>query len=87
MDDKQFRAALEALGMTQTGVNGVDSFLGVADTTIRRWAREDGPPDAVAMLLRIMIRHGWKPDGVRERYGNEPTRARRIRITGNDPAY
>jgi len=76
MNAEQFRQAIEALGMTQTGVNGVDRFLGVNETTVRRWAREAGPPDAVAMLLRLMVNHGWKPEGVRGRYADDRPRVK-----------
>jgi hypothetical protein len=76
MNAEQFREAIEALGLTQTGVNGVDRFLGVNETTVRRWAREAGPPDAVAMLLRLMVYHGWKSDWVRDRYAEDRPRAK-----------
>lgn len=68
MDADQFRAALERLGMTQTGNNGVDAFLDVSERTSRRWAVE-GPPDAVAMLLRLMISKRLSPAHVRKHYG------------------
>ena len=68
MNAEQFRAALDKLGLTQTGTRGVDGFLNVNETTVRRWARQNGPPDAVAMLLRIMIAQRLKPDEVRKRY-------------------
>lgn len=68
MDADQFRAALERLGLTQTGANGVNTFLDVSERTSRRWA-VDGPPDAVAMLLRLMISKKLTPAHVRKHYG------------------
>lgn len=71
MTAEEFRAAIDTLGMTQTGDNGVDSFLELAPRTVRRWASGEVPvPNGAAMLLRIMIAHRWKPDGVRERYAD-----------------
>lgn len=68
MDSDEYRRALAALGLNQTGATGADQFLGVSERTARRWA-VDGPPLAVAMLLRLMVARKMRPDGVRERYG------------------
>lgn len=82
MNAEQFRAALERLGMTQAGTSGADTFLGVGERTVRRWAVEEGPPDAVAMLLRLMIARRLQPDKVRALYADDrrtwggPTRAK-----------
>lgn len=76
MSADEFRAAIDALGMTQTGDAGVDSFLGIGERTARRMASGEIPiSDAVAMLLRAMVAHRWKPDGVRERYADSRERA------------
>ncbi len=76
MSADDFRAAIETLGMTQTGERGIDAFLNVDARNIRRWlADESRIPDAVAMLLRLMIAHRWKPDGVRLRYADSRERA------------
>lgn len=67
----EFRAALDALGLKQSGERGADAFLGVGEATIRRWARGDtrgaagGIPDAVAMLLAIMLKRKIKPGAAR----------------------
>jgi len=71
MSPEQFRAALDALGLKQTGAHGADRFFGVNETTIRRWARgaqtEAGEvPDSVAMLLTIMIAKRIKPARARQ---------------------
>ena len=76
MSAEEFRAALERLGLTQTGAAGVDSFMGVSERTSRRWA-VDGPPDSVAMLLRLMMFFELKPDNVRQRFCDKPTRAKK----------
>jgi hypothetical protein len=68
MDADEYRRALESLGLKQTGENGAGVFLGVDDRTSRRWAT-DGPPRAVAMLLRLMIARRIKPETVKARYG------------------
>jgi DNA-binding transcriptional regulator YiaG len=49
----EFRAAIETLGMTQ---GQTATFLGVALRTVSGWAIGQYPiPDAVAMLLHVMI--------------------------------
>lgn len=59
MKAAQFRECLDVLGLKQTGAEGADTFLGVNESTVRRWARGAIPiPDAVAMLLRLMIARG-----------------------------
>jgi hypothetical protein len=80
MTAEDFRAALARLGMPQVGTadNGADSFLGVGERTVRRWASgEVEVPDSVEMLLRIMTAHKWRPERVRLRYCKGPARARR----------
>lgn len=78
MTAEQFRAAIDSIGMPQEGAadNGVDAFLGVNPRTVRRWAKGDAViPDGVAMLLRIMVAHRWRPDRVRQQYADSRERA------------
>lgn len=71
MNADQFRAALDVLGLKQTGSKGADKFLGVGPVTIRRWAMDAAQtsageiPESVAMLLTLMIAKGVKPARVR----------------------
>ena len=75
MDAAELRAALDTLGLKQTGQNGLDQFLGIHGTSVRRWTRDASPiPDSVAMLLRLMIARRLKPDKVRELYGMPDSR-------------
>jgi len=75
MNAEQFRAALDALGLKQTGANGADQFLGVGSATIRRWARGEAQtsageiPDSVALLLTIMVAKRIKPARARQMLG------------------
>jgi transcriptional regulator with XRE-family HTH domain len=55
MTPDQYRDALKALGLTQ---NEAGRLFGVHAGSGRRWASE-GPPEAVAMLLRIADRLQW----------------------------
>jgi hypothetical protein len=57
----QYRAALAKLGLSQRKAG---PFFGVNERTSRRWA-EDGPPEAVAKLLRLMVRLDLSPDEVK----------------------
>lgn len=67
MNAEEFRAALDALGLKQTGPEGADTFLGVGHATIRRWAKGNarnaagGIPHNIALLLATMIARGIKP--------------------------
>ena len=55
MTGEEYRAAIKRLGLSQVQAA---KFLGVDATTSRRWiADKHGIPEAVAMLLRVMIRH------------------------------
>jgi hypothetical protein len=56
----QYRAAIERLGLSQRAAG---PFFGVDERTSRRWA-SDGPPEAVAKLLRLMIKLGLGPKDV-----------------------
>lgn len=57
MTAAEMRRIIDALGTTQVGLA---AFLQVNGSTVRRWiAKEDAAPipHAVALLLRVMIRH------------------------------
>lgn len=58
MDAKQYRAAIERLGMTQ---GRAAEFLGISPRTGQRYATEGGIPVAVDMLLTLMISEGLSP--------------------------
>lgn len=60
MTADQFRAALEALGLSQSAAG---RFMGVHEVTARRWAT-DGAPAPVAKLLRLMIALRFTPEYV-----------------------
>ena len=69
MTADQYREALRRLGLTQ---GAAARLMGVSPVTGRRWAREDGPPRAVAMVCVLMIDHRLRPATVlrmMERYG------------------
>lgn len=61
MTNKQFKAAIESLGMTQASAA---EFLGVGLRTAHGWANSDPVPVHVAKLLRLMIKLGIKPEDV-----------------------
>jgi plasmid maintenance system antidote protein VapI len=62
MTGDEYREAIETLKMTQVGAA---RFLGVAETTSRRWIADKHPiPDATAMLLRVMVRYRLAPSRV-----------------------
>jgi len=53
MTSKQFRTALDRLGLTQVGTA---RLFGADPRTARRWALDERPiPDAVAILIRLML--------------------------------
>ena len=63
MSPKQYRAAIEKLGLSQVKAGG---FLGVGARTSRRWALgESAVPNSVAMLLRLMIERKIDPKDVK----------------------
>jgi transcriptional regulator with XRE-family HTH domain len=65
MTAKQYRDAIRALGLSQAGAA---QFFKVDDRTARRWALgESEIPEAVAMLLRLMIRLRLKPEQLTEK--------------------
>jgi hypothetical protein len=73
MTTEEFRDALARLDLKHTGDDGASAFLGVGERTIRRWASDAREvPDAVAMLLRLMIARRITPARARQLYG-KPT--------------
>jgi hypothetical protein len=62
MDGAEYQKAIARLDLTQVEAA---RFLGVDDTTSRRWVADKSPvPRAVAILLRLMIRYRLSPDHV-----------------------
>lgn len=62
MTPNQYRSAIAALGLSQSGAA---QFLGVSLRCSQNWASgEFVVPEAVAKLLRLMIRLGLKPEEV-----------------------
>lgn len=56
MTGAEYEAAIGRLGLTQEAAG---TFLGVAGRTSRRWVSGDAPiPEAVALLLRVMVARG-----------------------------
>jgi hypothetical protein len=60
MTPKQYRTIIESFGLSQEAA-GV--WLGVSKRTGQNYAAK-GPPEAVAKLLRLMIRLKLSPDEV-----------------------
>lgn len=58
MNAAEFLGSLALLGMSQTEAA---RLFKVNDRTVRRWI-ETEPPEAVAIALRLMIKHGEKPE-------------------------
>jgi DNA-binding transcriptional regulator YiaG len=62
MNGEEYRRAIESLGLSQVGAA---RFLGVNETTSRRWGADRRPiPTAVAMLLGTMVRKGIEPQEI-----------------------
>jgi len=60
MTGNQLQAALDQVGLSQRKAG---PFLGVHDRTVRHWIADDQPvPEAVAKLLRLMIRLHISPE-------------------------
>lgn len=63
MTPAEYLAALDRLGFAQTGlesdagISAAGRFFGVAPRTGRAWA-VDGPPNPVAVCLRLMLAEG-----------------------------
>lgn len=63
MTPTQYAAAIERLGLSQRAA-GV--FLGIDERQSRRWIAGDARiPEAVAKLLRLMVKLGLKPQDVK----------------------
>lgn len=61
MTPNQYRNHIAALGLSQ---QGAADFLGVSLRTSHGWANGDPIPEAVAKLLRLMVRLKLEPDEV-----------------------
>jgi hypothetical protein len=56
---KQYRAALDRLGLSQ---QEAARLFGADPRTSRRWALDEAPvPETVAMILRYMLKAGVSP--------------------------
>lgn len=62
MNSKQFRKALEELGLKQ---GEAAEFLDVSIRSVNGYANDWPIPKQTAMLLRLMIKHGFKPEDVK----------------------
>lgn len=62
MTAAEYRAALAVLGMTQ---DAAAEFLDVSLRSSHGYANDQPVPLAIAKLLRLMIKHGIKPDEVK----------------------
>jgi hypothetical protein len=62
MTPKQYKAALEELGLSQERAG---EWLGLSPRTGQRYAA-DGPPKAVAMLLKLMLKHRLRPEDIQD---------------------
>lgn len=62
MTPNQYKKAIEALGLSQVRAG---EFLGVSPRTSQGYALGEYPvPEAIAKLLRLMVKLGLKPDDV-----------------------
>ena len=62
MTGSEYQKVIAHLGLSQVGAA---QFLGVNDTTSRRWVADKHPiPTAVSKLLRVMDHHDLRPDEV-----------------------
>jgi DNA-binding transcriptional regulator YiaG len=61
MSPKQYKAIIEQLGLSQQRAG---EWLGVSARTGQNYAAK-GPPEPVAKLLRLMIKHGFTPEDVK----------------------
>lgn len=61
MTSDQYKKALERLGMTQEQAG---EWLGVSGRTGQNYAAK-GPPQVVAMLLRLMLKLNLQPEDVK----------------------
>ncbi len=61
MTPKQYKSAIDKLGLSQERAG---LWLGVSKRTGQNYAAK-GPPEPVAMLLRLVLRLNLKPDDVK----------------------
>lgn len=62
MTGPEYATAIKALGLSK---NGAGRFFGYHAVSGHRWA-VDGPPEPVAMILRICQNMGWTLDELRQ---------------------
>ena len=63
MTNKQFSAALTRMGVTQ---QGFAETIKVNDRTVRNWVSgRSEVPTAIAMLIRLMLDTGTRPEDLR----------------------
>jgi hypothetical protein len=68
MTPKQYRAAIEAIGLSQEAA-GV--FFGVSKRQGQRWASGEAPiPNSVAYALKLMADTGTKPGDLNKNFTN-----------------
>jgi hypothetical protein len=59
---REYRSAIEAVGMTQQRAG---KLFGIHERTSRRYALgEQEPPEAITLLLRVMIKYKLRPEDV-----------------------
>ena len=68
MNGDEYQKAIERLDLTKVEAA---RFLGVDDTTSRRWIAGSPIPRAVVILLRLMIRYRLSPDHVQTLVGKK----------------
>lgn len=62
MTSNQYRAALAALDLTQAGAA---EFLGISIRSSHGYANGEPIPEAIAKLLRLMVKLKIKPEDVK----------------------
>lgn len=63
MSPDEYRSAIASLGLSQEGAG---AWLGIAPRTSQGYALGERPvPKPTAMLLRLLLRLGLRPDDVR----------------------
>lgn len=73
MPADEYKAALAALGMTQTGLA---AWLGAHSVTGRKWATS-GPPGTVAKILKLMVALDVGPEWVDSKINGTRAASRR----------
>lgn len=62
MTHEEFRAAIDKIGLSQVATA---RLFGAGDRTARRWASgENDVPLSVAIVLRLMLKHGITPEEI-----------------------